>query len=533
MINRRPQTVIGILGTKLDSGRDSERWQRWRPSVTICQHEELLIDRFELLHHPDEQRLADTVADDIRSVSPETDARLHKITLADPWDFEEVFSQLHEFARQYPFRTDDEDYLIHITTGTHVQQICLFLLAESRHLPGRLLQASPPPRQQQGAGKYRIIDLDLSKYDALATRFSLEQQEGLTFLKSGIETRNGDFNTLIERIERVAIAGTAPLLVTGPTGAGKSRLARNIYELKRRREQFRGAFVEVNCATLRGDQAMAALFGHVKGAFTGATSARPGLLKTADEGMLFLDEIGELGADEQAMLLHAIEEKRYLPVGADTEVSSDFQLIAGTNRDLHEAVERGGFREDLLARINLWTFRLPGLAERREDIAPNLDFELERITAATGRKVTMNKEARERFLAFAESPAARWSANFRDLNAAVTRMATLAAGGRIALDDINEEIARLQASWENCQAGRESPLARVLSHEQMARLDLFDREQLETVVRVCRESKSLSGAGRTLFAISRQEKKQANDADRLRKYLARFGLEWSDVNQLH
>ena len=455
--------------------------------------------------------------------------RLHAIALADPWDFDEVFSQLHEFARQYPFRTDDEDYLIHITTGTHVQQICLFLLAESRHIPGRLLQASPPPRQQQGIGKYRIIDLDLSKYDALATRFSQERQEGLTFLKSGIDTRNRAFNTLVERIERVAIAGKDPLLITGPTGAGKSRLASKIYELKRRREQLRGAFVEVNCATLRGDQAMAALFGHVKGAFTGALSARPGLLKTADEGMLFLDEIGELGRDEQALLLHAIEEKRYLPVGADAEVASNFQLIAGTNRDLHAAVERGDFREDLLARINLWTFRLPGLAERREDIAPNLDFELERITAATGRKVTMNKEARERFLAFAESPAAKWTANFRDLNAAVTRMATLAAGGRIAVDQTEEEIVRLQAAWGDRPEGRDNVLKQILSDEQLAGLDLFDREQLETVARICGESKSLSEAGRTLFSVSRQEKKQANDADRLRKYLARFGLEWADL----
>jgi len=196
---------------------------------------------------------------------------------------------------------------------------------------------------------------------------------------------------------------------------------------------------------------------------------------------------------------------------------------------LHEAVERGGFREDLLARINLWTFRLPGLAERREDIAPNLDFELERITATTGRKVTMNKEARERFLSFAESPAAKWSANFRDLGAAITRMATLAGGGRITVDQIDEEIARLQAAWEDRAARRDSVLALVFSRAQIARLDLFDREQLETVVRVCRESKSLSDAGRTLFAISRQEKKQANDADRLRKYLARFGLGWSDI----
>ena len=148
---------------------------------------------------------------------------------------------------------------------------------------------------------------------------------------------------------------------------------------------------------------MSALFGHVKGAFTGATTDRPGLLRAADGGMLFLDEIGELGVDEQAMLLRAVEEKRFLPVGSDREVQSDFQLIAGTNRDLAAEVAHGRFREDLLSRINLWTFRLPGLSARREDIEPNLDYELEQYTARTGIKVTFNKEARRRFLDFAMS----------------------------------------------------------------------------------------------------------------------------------
>lgn len=530
MINHRPQIVIGILGSKIDAGREAERWKFWRPSVAVCQHEELLIDRFELIHDRRDERLADVIAADIVSVSPETDVRRHAMALRDPWDFEEVFTHLHDFARGYDFRTDAEDYLIHITTGTHVEQICLFLLAESRHIPGRLLQASPPPRHQQGEGTYRIIDLDLSKYDALAMRFSQEQREGLTFLKSGIDTQNAAFNRLMERIEQVAIGSTAPLLITGPTGAGKSQLARRIYELKRRREQFHGAFVEVNCATLRGDQAMSALFGHVKGAFTGATGPRPGLLKTADGGLLFLDEIGELGLDEQAMLLRAVEEKRFLPVGADQETASAFQLLAGTNCDLHQAVAQGTFREDLLARINLWSFRLPGLCERREDIAPNLDYELERSTAATGRKVTMNKEARERFLEFGESPAASWRANFRDLNAAVTRMATLAIGGRITLAHVRDEISRLEEAWKVPGSGDTSLLPEVFSPERLQQLDLFDQVQLEGVIRVCRESRSLSDAGRTLFAASRLDKKQPNDADRLRKYLSRFGLEWQDVD---
>ena len=171
-----------------------------------------------------------------------------------------------------------------------------------------------------------------------ATRFAQEQERTLDFLKSGIATRNAAFNSMIEQIETVATRSTAPILLMGPTGAGKSQLARRIHELKKQRAALAGAFVEVNCATLRGDGAMSALFGHRKGAFTGAVADRPGLLKSADQGLLFLDEIGELGADEQAMLLRAIEDKRFLPVGSDREVESRFQLIAGTNRDLAQAI---------------------------------------------------------------------------------------------------------------------------------------------------------------------------------------------------
>ncbi|SFJ27981.1 RNA repair transcriptional activator RtcR [Planctomicrobium piriforme] len=523
--------VIGILGTSLDSGKFQDRWQKWRPSVGICQHEELLVDRFELLHEPRDQALAELVASDIANVSPETTVNRHALKLVDAWDFDDVFARLLEFARGCQFQPEEENYLIHITTGTHVEQICLFLLAESRHIPGQLLQTSPPPRNQIGAGRYRIIDLDLSKYDALATRFAQQQQEARSFLKSGIETRNGRFNALIEQIETVAIASTAPLLITGPTGAGKSQLARKIYQLKRQRQQLRGEMVELNCATLRGDQAMSALFGHIKGAFTGATGPRPGLLKSAHQGLLFLDEIGELGLDEQAMLLRAIEEKRFLPVGSDKEVESDFQLIAGTNRDLKDCVKQRTFREDLLARINLWTFCLPGLKDRREDIEPNLDFELDRFARVAGRKVTMNKEARQGFLAFAESREATWDANFRDLNASITRMATLAASGRITVADVETEIGRLQTDWgvATCDDQQQTLLS-VLDSRRLREIDLFDQAQLAAVIEVCRQSRSLSDAGRQLFAVSRLEKRQANDADRLRKYLARFGLTWGDLS---
>lgn len=528
----RKIVAIGFLGSTLDRvGKGANRWNKWRPSVGLCQQPDLLIDRLELIHGPAARDvgLAERIAADIGQVSPETEVRLQPMALRDPWDFEEVYAALHDFVAAYPFDTEREDYLVHITTGTHVAQICWFLLTEARYVPARLVQTSPARRrdaEQQITGSHALIDLDLSRYDRIATRFSHERLEGLAFLKSGIATRNAAFNRTIEQIERVAVRSRAPMLLVGPTGAGKSFLARRIHELKRARHQLQGRFVEVNCATLRGDGAMSALFGHSKGAFTGAQNAREGLLRAADGGMLFLDEIGELGADEQAMLLKAIEEKRFFPLGSDREVESDFQLIAGTHRDLRGRVAEGLFREDLYARINLWTFELPGLAGRREDIEPNIDFELQRHAREQGRLVRFNLEARRRYLAFAGSGEAAWQGNFRELSASITRMATLADSGRIDEAQVAEEIERLRRAW-GVQPGQGVLVA--LLGEAVAELDLFDRLQLEAVIGVCRQADSLSDAGRRLFDRSRQAKAKANDADRLRKYLARFGLDWQAV----
>jgi len=529
----KPLTVIGFLGSTLDASKfGPSRWSKWRPSVGLTMHEDLRVDRFLLIHGSAHRRLADYVAEDIASVSPETTVEMRLLDFRDPWDFEEVFGKLLDFARAEPFDPETEDYLVHITTGTHVAQICLFLLTEARYLPGRLLQTQPERGSPNPAGTWNTIDLDLSRYDSIATRFAVASVESASFLKSGIDTHNAAFNRMIDEIERVALRSKAPILLMGPTGAGKSLLARRIYELKKLKHQIAGPFVEVNCATLKGDSAMSALFGHRKGAFTGAVADRPGLLRAADKGMLFLDEIGELGLDEQAMILRAIEDKRFLPVGSDKEAESEFQLIAGTNRDLGEAVAAGHFRDDLYARLNLWTFTLPGLAERREDIAPNLDYELDRFAEREGERASFNKEARQRYLAFATSPEAGWPGNFRDLAASVTRMATLSPKGRIDLECVEAEIVRLKRLWSGQTDDGLGILAEVLEADALSAIDPFDRVQLAETIRVCRASRSLSEAGRTLFAASRARRSTANDADRLRKYLARFGLGWATVSQI-
>jgi transcriptional regulatory protein RtcR len=261
------------------------------------------------------------------------------------------------------------------------------------------------------------------------------------------------------------------------------------------------------------------------------------------------------------MLLKAVEEKRFFPLGSDREVASDFQLIAGTHRDLRRDVARGRFREDLFARINLWAYTLPGLAQRPEDLEPHVDHLLARATVELGRSVRFNAEAKAAYLAFAQSAEASWRGNFRDLAASLTRLATLADGGRIALAQVQAEIARLRWLWQHpgedddvadaalgSTAGsaggrpkaRQLPdgmaataaqvaLEDLLPADTLAGLDLFDRLQLQAVIAVCRRSASLSQAGRQLFDRSREQRSVINDADRLRKYLQRFGLGWEMV----
>ncbi len=525
--------VINILGVIKDAkGRGHKRWHSWRPTISLVSHPDFPVDRMELLYEPEYLRLSKRIMEDVNQVSPATDVNLVETAWRDPWDFADVYAWLHEFAKHYTFDTDNEDYYLNITTGTHVNQICMFLLSEAQLFPAKLVQVSPDfeaDQEHKSKGILRIIDLDLSKYDALSQRFFEQSQSGTEFLKAGIQTRDHGFNRIIEEIEQVAIHSRDTILLQGPTGAGKSQLARRIYELKTTRGEVTQSFVSVNCATLVGDGAMSALFGHLKGAFTGAQHARDGYLKQADGGVLFLDEIGELGLDEQAMLLHAIESKEFYPVGADKLIFSDFQLIAGTNQDLHKAIEQGKFREDLLARIDIWNWRLPSLKERMDDFEVNLDFELKQNARVLDRQIRFSQRAKDAYLTYAHSEEASWAANFRDLNASVTRMATLSPSGRIELPTVEREIDRLKNRWQSRSTPKDLELTLFLDSEKIEQIDMFDQLQLSTVIKVCQQSQSLADASRKLYDKSRLKKQSTNDSHRLRVYLQKFGLSYGQI----
>ena len=557
--------VIGFLGTTLDNGFNDKRWQRWRPTVSLGLHDELLVDELHILYSRRDKRLFKIVVDDVARVSPQTQVIGHHVALSSPWDFADVYAELYDFVASFNFNAQT-DYLLHLTTGTHVAQICWFLLVEAGFIPANFIQTSPCPRPDQAdpQGRYQVIDLDVSRYDSLRARFEAEKAQHWQTLQANLVTQNAAYKQLISDIEKVATRSTAPILLMGATGAGKSQLASQIYAIKKAKAdsatQAKYAldkFVEVNCATLRGDTAMSVLFGHVKGAFTGAAASREGLLKSADGGLLFLDEIGELGLDEQAMLLTALEEQRFYPLGSDTSINVSFQLMAGTNKDLRQAVTDGEFRADLFARLNTWTFFLPSLKDRLEDLPANIDYELARLGSEQQQQYRFEPSARQLYEDFAMSPQATWQGNFRDLTASMIRLTTLADSKVIRVVGVQAEIERLTELWSSSiDIQSKNSLSNINSDAQtnflfdpkqlkhstneileshldeitLAELDPFDAVQLAYVIKVCIDHKNQATAGRYLYANSRDKLKSPNDSDRLRKYLMKFGLKFDELS---
>ena len=236
----------------------------------------------------------------------------------------------------------------------------------------------------------------------------------------------------IKEVERqaglIAVTGIS-VLVRGENGTGTEYVARLVPFLSRRAEQ---PFVPVDCGTMPKELAASELFGHVKGAFTGATDNKTGLLHEAEGGTLFLDEIGNLSYEVQALLLRVLQERCYRPVGGRREISADVRIIAATNENLEQAIREGRFREDLYHRLNEFTIVIPTLAECREDILPLAEFFREQDCRRFGKEVTgFDAEARKALQNH------RWAGNVRELRNCIQTAVLLAEGNTISARELN------------------------------------------------------------------------------------------------
>jgi two-component system response regulator AtoC len=244
---------------------------------------------------------------------------------------------------------------------------------------------------------------------------------------------------LLELLERAA-EYKATVLLTGESGTGKEVLARAIHAQSGRRHQ---AFVAVNCGAIPEALLESELFGHARGAFTGADRARRGLFVEADGGTLFLDEIGELPPSLQVKLLRVLQEEEVRPIGESKSLRVDVRVIAATSRDLEREVASGRFREDLFYRLDVFRVRVPPLRERREDVPLLIDHFIARFRETLGRPVrTIADDALDRMLEHS------WPGNVRELENVIERAMILADGDRITLAELPEAIATPRGASE-------------------------------------------------------------------------------------
>ena len=232
-------------------------------------------------------------------------------------------------------------------------------------------------------------------------------------------------------IERVARTDTS-LLIRGETGTGKELAARAVHNLSPR---SKGVWQAVNCATLGSDLLASELFGHVKGAFTGAISDKKGLFEQANKGTLFLDEIGEMSIDVQARLLRVLQERVFTPVGATQTRTTDVRVISATHRALREEVEEGRFREDLMYRLRVVKLFLPPLRDRKGDVEALTWRFIEEFNQQDFRKVTgIAQNAYEALIAY------HWPGNIRELRNAMEGAFAIGVGETLLLDDLPPEL---------------------------------------------------------------------------------------------
>ncbi len=244
------------------------------------------------------------------------------------------------------------------------------------------------------------------------------------------ERQSAAFREIDRKIKLVAPTSMS-VLVLGENGTGKEHVAEKIHAMSKRSGK---PFVAVDCGLLSKELAASALFGHEKGAFTGAENKRKGYWEEADGGTLFLDEIGNLPLEVQQMMLRALESKRYSPIGSSKEKAADVRIIAATNEDLQAAIAEKRFRQDLLHRIKEYTLNIPLLRECREDIMPLADFFLELANEEFGKQVKgFNAEARRRMLAYS------WNGNVRELKGTVRSAVLFTDGDMITADKLEFE----------------------------------------------------------------------------------------------
>ena len=319
--------------------------------------------------------------------------------------------------------------------------------AEVVILTGHDTTKSAVTAMQAGATTYLTKPLDIGELRTVADKVShsqrlvrsnieLQRQLNERFGFEGVVGNSPLMHAVVARLRQIAPT-SATVLITGESGTGKELVAKALHNNSPRRYK---PFVPLNCAALSENILESELFGHVKGAFTGADRERKGWFEHANGGTLFLDEVGDIPLGTQVKLLRALESGEIVRVGTNEAIKVNVRLISATNRDLTEAIAKGTFRQDLYHRLKVVSVKLPLLRERREDIPLLIDFFLKEFTASHGKTVSAISPATRKTLA-----AYSWPGNVRELKNTIESMVVIDSDGVLDVDDLTEDIQAVDA----------------------------------------------------------------------------------------
>ena len=391
------------------------------------------FDKIILFSTPRTDKNTSSTKEVLQASNRNLEIEVRNLVLEDPTDYFAILKELRSNVRKICDATPQASFFISVTSGTPQMHACWILLAASGEIPAYILNVRPP--QFVSKDLPLITQVDLTSTDFPAVRSRVTEIEILENNILDIETAItqlgivGDHPLMRNALEMGAALApsAAPIFLLGETGTGKELFARFVHRLGGRPID---GFVPLNCAAIPKDLVESILFGHKKGAFTGAISEQTGKFDQADGGTLFLDEIGELPVSTQAKFLRVLEDGLVEPLGAKKPHTVDVRIIAATNKDLSKAIRNGHFREDLYYRLNVGEILIPPLRERKSDIPKIALHILDKINKSLRKPKRLSTAALTRLQNHS------WPGNVRDLENVIERSARLTRQEVLDADDL-------------------------------------------------------------------------------------------------
>lgn len=420
------------------------------------------------------------------------DVTLRALRLEDPSDYATLFRELTPIVADVGRALDETggEADVLLSAGTPQVQTLWVIMVQAGLLRARMYQVIPPAFVPHPHPRpVREVKLDIEGFPEIRVlRDEVVRLRAEARVRhSNLIGTSGTMQRLLERVARVA-SSDLPVLVLGETGTGKELVARTIHESSNRSE---GPFIAESCAALAEGVLASELFGHEAGAFTGASQRRRGLFEQAHGGTIFLDEVGEMPAQVQAMLLRVLQEGVVRRVGGETWTKVDVRVLGATHRDLREMIGQGTFREDLYYRLQGVSLAVPPLRERISDLSLFIEAFARQLPSSQRRSLKVSREAMRCLETY------WWPGNVRELRSEVHRWLVF-AGGTVELEDLSEEIrASADGAGGSARVTRSAQRGKSRSPPTLAQMvRTVEREAVERVLRL--HDGNLSRAAATL-----------------------------------